>query len=321
MKFSKDALNIDAQKVAREITDFIKQTVSASFKRYGAVVGISGGIDSSVVAALCVRAFGPEKVLGVIIPEKESSPESQPIAERLASRLGIEHTVENITGGLEAFGTYRRRDEAIKRVFPAYDPPDDKVKIVLPSDILERDGLNVFSATVIRPDGTSETRRLPIREYFEIVAASNTKQRTRMMTLYYHGEDRNYAVVGTANKNEHAQGFFVKYGDGGVDLQPIAHLFKTQIFQLGAYLDLPGEIQERTPTTDTYSAEVTQTEFFFRLPFGELDLLWFAMEKEIPLSEVGEVTGLREDQIQRVYRDIQRKMKTTEYLRCKAIQI
>jgi NAD+ synthase len=102
-----------------------------------------------------------------------------------------------------------------------------------------------------------------LREYLQIVAASNLKQRTRMSTLYYHAEMRNYAVIGTANKNEHDQGFFVKYGDGGVDIQPIAHLFKTQVYQLARYLGVPEEIQQRPPTTDTYSASCTQEEFSF----------------------------------------------------------
>jgi len=321
MAFSKDALHINAEKVTNQIIDFIKTAVREKLNRNGAVVGISGGIDSSVVVALCVRAFGPEKVTGIIMPEKESNPESLEIAERLAARLGITHGVEDITAILESAGTYTRRDEAVKNVFPDYKPPADKVKIILPGDLLERESLNVFSAAVVKPDGTSETRRLPVRDYLQIVAASNTKQRTRMMILYYHAEKRNFAVVGTANKNEHDQGFFVKYGDGGIDLQPIAHLFKTHIFKLAAYLDLPEEIQTRTPTTDTYSAEVTQTEFFFRLPFDLLDLLWVAMERNIPIGEVEEATGLKEDQIQRVYRDIRRKRQTTEYLRARPLLI
>jgi NAD+ synthase len=319
MAFSKNALHLDAEKETRRMVDFIKDTILSAFNRQGAVIGISGGIDSSVVAALCVRALGPDRVLGILMPEKESSPDSREIAERLAARLGIDHRVEDITAVLESMETYGKRDEAVKRVFPGYDPPADKVKIVLPGDLLERESLNVFSATVVKPDGTSETRRLPVKDFLQIVAASNTKQRTRMMTLYYHAEKRNYAVVGTANKNEYDQGFFVKYGDGGIDLQPIAHLFKTQIFQLGAHLDLPKEILDRTPTTDTYSAEATQTEFFFRLPFDLLDLLWYAMEQDVPLEEAASAAGLTEEQVERIYRDIRRKKQTTAYLRCRPL--
>ena len=133
--------------------------------------------------------------------------------------------------------------------------------------------------------------------------------------LYYHADRLNYAVIGTGNKNEHEQGFFVKYGDGGADIKPIAHLFKTQVFQLAAHLGIPQEIQERTPTTDTYSAECTQEEFFFRVPFEIGDIVWYAMEKDVPVGEVAKELGLAEDQVVNIQNDIRRKIKATEYLR------
>jgi NAD+ synthase len=136
-----------------------------------------------------------------------------------------------------------------------------------------------------------------------------------MSMLYYHADRLNYAVIGTGNKNEHDQGFFVKYGDGGADLKPIAHLFKTQVFQLAADLGIPEEIRNRTPTTDTYSAECTQEEFFFRVPFEVGDLIWYAMEKNVPLSEISKEISLPEDQIINIQNDIKRKIKATEYLR------
>jgi NAD+ synthase len=175
--------------------------------------------------------------------------------------------------------------------------------------------LNVFSVTVIRPDGTEETKPLPAREMLQIVAASNLKQRARMSTLYFHAEARQFAVMGTANKNEHGQGFFVKYGDGGVDIQCIAHLFKTQVYQLARHLDVPKDIQTRTPTTDTYSAPCDQQEFFYRLPFETMDLLWHALDQKTPIAEVASAMGLSEVQVQRGYDDLTRKMRTTDFLR------
>ena len=136
-----------------------------------------------------------------------------------------------------------------------------------------------------------------------------------MSMLYYHAEARNYAVIGTGNKNEHELGFFVKYGDGGADVKPIAHLFKTQVFQLAKYLDIPEEIQRRTPTTDTYSAEQTQEEFFFRLSFDILDRIWSGWEKGVPVETIAGVLKLTPTQVENVIKDIQRKKKTTEYLR------
>jgi NAD+ synthase len=287
-----------------------------TLRRYGAVVGISGGIDSSVVLALSVRAFGPQRVVAVMMPEKDSDPDTQRLATMLAQHYGVEPLLENITTVLDGFGCYPRRDEAIRRVFPEYDPAAGyKAKIVLPQNLLDEDTLNIFSLTIISPDGAEQSKRLPTREYAQIVAASNFKQRARMSMLYYHAELRNYAVIGTPNKNEHDQGFFVKYGDGGADVRPIVHLFKTQVYQLARYLDVPAEIQQRTPTTDTYSATTTQEEFFFRLPFETMDLLWYGQEHNVPLEDVAQALGLATVQVQRAFNDFTRKQRTTEYLR------
>ncbi len=251
-----------------------------------------------------------------MMPDKDSDPASETYARELAGRFNLTPVREEITGALTGFDCYRRRDEAIRRVFPEYDATKGfKVKIVLPQDLLDGGTLNVYSATVISPDGHEKTRPLPPREMLEIVAATNLKQRTRMAILYVHAESRQFAVIGTANKNEHAQGFFVKYGDGGVDVQPIAHLYKTQVYQLASYLGVPASIQKRTPTTDTYSAPCDQQEFFYRLPFETLDLIWFGLEHEVPAEEVAKVMGLTATQVQHVFEDIQRKERTTRYLR------
>jgi NAD+ synthase len=315
MRFSKNSLNLDPAKETERIVSFLQQNIRQNMRR-GAVVGISGGIDSAVVLALAVRAFGPGRVVAVMMPDMDSDPISEQLARELAAKYGVEPILENITRALEGFDCYRRRDGAVKRVVPDFDASKGyKSKIVLPQDLLEGDTLNVFSVTVIRPDGSQETKPLPAREMLEIVAASNLKQRARMSTLYFHAEARQFAVIGTANKNEHAQGFFVKYGDGGVDIQPIAHLFKTQIYQVAKYLEVPKGIQERPPTTDTYSAPCDQQEFFYRLPFETLDLLWLAMESNAPKAEVAAAMGLSEVQVQRGFDDITRKIRTTQFLR------
>src|SRR5207248_9415116 len=175
-----------------------------------------------------------------MMPDKDSDKLSEHLARELAQKFGVNPILEDITRALEGFDCYHRRDEAIARVFPEYNAAKGyKAKIVLPQDLLDKDTLNVFSVTVIRPDGSEETKPLPPREMLEIVAASNLKQRSRMSTLYFHAEARQFAVIGTANKNEHAQGFFVKYGDGGADIQPIAHPFKTQVYPLARSLRVP----------------------------------------------------------------------------------
>jgi NAD+ synthase len=316
MAFSKHSIDIDPAVETARIVAFLQKTVRQDFRRFGGVVGISGGIDSSVVLGLSVRAFGVNRVTAIMMPEKDSDPDTERYARLVADHFGVEPVLENITPVLDGFGCYPRRDEAIRRVFPEYDAAAGyKSKIVLPQNLLDEDTLNVFSLTIYTPTGEEKSQRLPLRDYFQIVAASNMKQRTRMSLLYYHAELRNYAVIGTANKNEHDQGFFVKWGDGGADVRPIGHLFKTQVYQLAEFLEVPLAIRQRPPTTDTYSAPTTQQEFFFRLPFETMDLLWYAQEHDVPVTEVAQVMGLTEVQVQRAYDDFTRKGHTTEYLR------
>ncbi|GIK59829.1 MAG: NAD(+) synthase [Ignavibacteriota bacterium] len=314
MKFTKDSINIEPAKVFSEISSKLKEDVTKKLRKRGAVVGISGGIDSSVVLAICAKTFGADHVLGVMMPENDSNPDSLELAKKLSAKFNTKYVVENMTEALAGYGCYKRRDEAIKNVFPEFNN-NYKAKITLPTNLMEKESLNVFQLTIIDPAGKLKSERLPLKEYLQIVAASNFKQRSRMSMLYYHAEARNYAVIGTGNKNEHEQGFFVKYGDGGADIKPIAHLFKTQVFQLAEYLEVPDEIRKRTPTTDTYSAEQTQEEFFFRVPFGILDRVWYGWEQNVPPNEIAKALELTEENVESIIHDTQRKIRTTEYLR------
>ena len=314
MAFHRDILRIDAGPIAEKLESNLRRDVRQTLRRSGAVVGISGGLDSSVVLALCARALGPERVLGVMMPETESGDDSIALAREVANRFGVETLVEDLTDALTGFDCYARRDEAIQRVFPEYDS-SYKAKITLPGNVLDSDTLNVFYLTIISPDGEERSSRLNVRDYLQIVAASNFKQRSRMTMLYYHAELRNYAVIGTPNKNEHDQGFFVKWGDGGYDVAPIRHLYKTQVFQLAEYLGVPASIREATPTTGTYSAPTTQEEFFFRMPFETMDLIWYALEHEVPASDVARVMNLTQHQVERAFADLVGKQRTTQYLR------
>ncbi len=320
MAFTKDSLKIDAAEVTDQLCGTIAEQIGQRMHKRGAVVGVSGGIDSSVVSALCARALGPDKVLGLMLPEQESASESKVLAQAVADKFGFETLTENITPGLAGMGCYERRDEAIRKVFPEFDE-SHKCKISIPNNIIEQQAFTFFTLTIETPDGEVKSKRMPTDVYLQVVAASNLKQRLRMTTLYYHAERRNWAVVGTGNKDEHEQGFFVKWGDGGTDLKPIAHLFKIQVYQLAEYLGVPDEILSRTPTTDTYSAEQTQEEFFFGLDFYTMDMLWHAMETDVPPAEAAEVFGLTAEEVERGYKNIRRKIEATEYLRMNPLEI
>lgn len=314
MKFSKDLINIDAEAEIERISTKLKSTIGKKFRKRGAVIGISGGLDSSVVLALCVKAFGNRKVLAVMMSEKESSVDNLTLSQKLIEKFNVESVLEDITPALTGLGCYDRRDQAIKRIFPEFGN-NYKTKIILSNDLLETNSLNFFKLQIISPDGETKSERLPLKEYLEIVAASNFKQRTRMSILYYHAELRNYAVIGTPNKNEHEQGFFVKYGDHGADIKPIVHLFKTQVYQLGNSLGIPSEILKRTPTSDTYSAEQSQEEFFFRTPFDILDRVWFGWEKGYSFEEISVVLGISANQVQNIVKDIEQKQRSSEFLK------
>lgn len=313
-RFSKDILQIEnIEAVVNDLAKRLKNDVSFNLKRKGAIVGISGGIDSSVTLALAAKAMGPENVLGIMMPEKDSSAESKALALKLADKFGVKAIEEDITGALEGFGCYTRRDEAVAKVFPEYNPKEYQMKIGIKS--INNNLPPVFSVTIVDKNGVNQSKMLPANEYLQIVAASNFKQRCRLSMLYYHADRLYYAVIGTPNKHEVEQGFFVKYGDGGADVMPIAHLYKSQVYQVAKFLGVPQEIIDRTPTTDTYTAEQTQEEFFYQMPYQEMDMIWYGFENDISPEEAGAVLGKTADEIKMIYSNISRKQISTEYLR------
>lgn len=309
--FSREVLSVDAASVVDRIAAAIHVGVLKDLKRKGVVLGLSGGIDSSVVAALSVLALGKERVLALLMPERESSDESTRLGQLVADHLGIETVLEDITPMLEASDCYRRRDEAIREVIPEYGP-DFKCKLVLPS-LSEEATYRLFSIVAEASDGTRVTARLTPRSYQGVVAATNFKQRIRKLLEYYHADRLNYAVAGTPNRLEYDQGFFVKNGDGAADLKPIAHLYKTQVYQVAKYLRIPDEVRQRPPTTDTYSLSQSQEEFYFSVPYDQMDLCLYGMNHGIASSEVAHAAGLTPNKVEQLYRDITAKRKATRY--------
>ncbi|HET8760232.1 MAG TPA: NAD(+) synthase [Nitrospiria bacterium] len=317
--FSKDVLTIDPEPTVRRIAEAIRTQVGATLKRRGVVLGLSGGIDSSVTAALCANALGPERVLGLLMPEQDSSDDSLRLGRLLAEHFRIPTVVEAIGPLLDASGCYRRRDEAIRAQVPQYDK-GYRCKIVL-ANILEHEGYNFFRLVVESDRGERTTVRLSAQTYLAIVAATNMKQRARKFFEYYHADRLQYAVAGTPNLLEYDQGFFVKNGDGAADIKPIAHLYKSQVYQLAAYLGVPGEIRQRPPTTDTYSLAQSQEEFYFSLPYDKMDLCLYGKNHQVPPADVAKVIGLTAEQVGRVYRDIDVKRSATRYMHLKPLLV
>lgn len=304
-------LALDAQKEITRIAETLRSQVLKHLRRRGIVLGLSGGIDSSVTAALAVRAVGAGKTLGVLMPERDSDPESLRLGKLVADAFGIPYVIEDIGPILDAAGCYRRRDEAIRKVVPDFGP-EWGCKAVI--DGAGHGGLNLTSLVTQSPSGETRKVRMPLDVYQAVIAATNMKQRTRKQLEYYHADRLNYAVAGTPNRLEYDQGFFVKNGDGAADVKPIAHLYKTQVYQLAGALGVPAEILGRPPTTDTWSIPQTQDEFYFALPYREMDICLFALTHGIDAADTARAIGLTVEQVENVWRDIASKRRATRYL-------
>lgn len=310
--FSSETLRIDAGGEAERIVAALREQVRKTLRKRGLVLGLSGGIDSSVSVALAARALGPENVFCLFMPEFDSDPESLDLGKVVADTFGVASTIEDIGPTLQAMGCYARRDAFIQRLVPDYGPGWGS-KIVI-ANALQGEGFNISSLVVESPEGIQQKLRMPADVYLGIVAATSFKQRTRKQFEYFHADRLNFAVLGTPNRLEYDQGFFVKNGDGAADVKPIAHLYKSQVYQLAAHLGVPAAVCARPPTTDTFSLAQTQEEFYFALPYDRMDLCLYGLNNAIPAAEVAAAASLTEDQVDRVWRDIVAKRKATRYL-------
>ena len=303
-------LQMNLNKEVERICQFIKKQVGGTFRKKGTVVAVSGGIDSSTTTALCARALGREHVFALLMPERDSSSDSLRFGEMLVQHLKIPHQVIDIAPVLESMGCYRFRDEAIREVIPEYSA-GWKSKIVLGGGALPGSGINFFSVVVASPEGLEIRKRLPWGNYLQVVAATNMKQRTRKSLEYFHADRLNYAVAGTPNLLEYDQGFFVKLGDGAADLKPIAHLYKSQVYAMACHLGLPEELCTRKPTTDTYSLDQTQEEFFFQVSYTLLDLIHSGHSQGLSAEMIAAEAATHVDVVRSVIKDVEQKRQAT----------
>jgi len=305
-----NVLRLDLAAEVERIGERLRHIVARDLHRRGVVVALSGGVDSSVCAALAARALGPQRVFGLLLPERESSDASSRLGRAVAERCGIPWVEESIASTLEAIGCYRWRDEAIRRVVPEYtDAWRNKIVIAR-----EPGGAYSFFKIVLQPPkGERIEIRLPHEEYLQIVAATNFKQRVRKTIEYFHADRLNYAVVGTPNRLEYDQGFFVKNGDGSADVKPIAHLYKTQVYALARHLGLPEDVCRARPTTDTYSLEQSQEEFYFGLPYEKMDLALWAHNHGVAPAALARSLNVSEPEAVAIYATIDAKRRGTRY--------
>jgi NAD+ synthase len=306
-----NVLDLDYEAEANHIAARLRETTARQLHRRGLVVAISGGIDSSVSCALAVRALGPDRVFTLILPEQDSSDDSAVRATLLAQHLGVRTETVDIAPALAAIGCYTARDAAVRNALPEYGD-GWKFKIVIDGGSEGR--INRFRLIAQSPDGAHHERDLALADYLTIVAATNFKQRIRKTLEYFHADRLNYGVVGTPNRVEYDQGFFVKNGDGSADVKPIAHLYKSQVYGMARHLGLPDRVCAAIPTTDTYSLSQGQDEFYFALPYQQMDIALWALNHGRPASELATALDLSETQAQAVYDDIQNKRRTTRYL-------
>jgi NAD+ synthase len=313
---SGDPLALDVDAAVVQLTERLRAGVRELGRR-GAVVAVSGGVDSGVCAALAVRALGPGRVLLLRLPERDIGGGASDLGLELAQSLGAPSEEESITAALEGLGCYRRRDAAIRMVVPDYEPTwRHKLVRSAPTG-----GIIVFSLVVERPDGTTEERVLPSAAYRALIAATNMKQRVRKLIEYTWADQLGYAVIGTPNLLEFDQGFFVKGGDGLADVKPIAHLYKTQVYELAQALGLPDAIARRAPTTETFSLPQTQEEFYFGHPYERMDLLVWARDAGVSAGELAPHVGLVPEAVEAAYWEIDRRRVATSYLHAAALTL
>lgn len=305
-------LRIDADAEIARIAEAIQTQVRFSLFRSGVVLGLSGGIDSTVTAALCVRALGPDAVIGISMPERDSDRETEDLGTVAANHLGIRTFAEDITGTLEACGCYRRQETAISGAIPDFQP-GTPFKLVTPGILREEDA-DDYRLAFPGPDGTLREEPLPLEALRALVAATNFKQRVRKMLEYYYADRFQYAVAGTPNRLEYDLGFFVRNGDGAADIKPIAHLYKSQVYALAERMNLPESIVTRPPTTDTFPLPQSQEEFFFGLPLELLDLCLFCRNEKISVAQTAEAANLSEKQVRTIFGDLAAKRALAEYL-------
>ena len=300
------------EKTVNKISDFIKDEISNSFQKSGAVVGLSGGIDSAVTTSLCAKSLGSEKVLGLIMPEKESDSKSQIHAKKVAEKYNIKTKIIDITSILESFEVYQNKESIIKEKFPDFSI-NCKYRMMITSKLKNLIGIPFLE--ILDEKNKQHKLKISSSEFLTLTAATSIKHRVRMTMLYFHAEKNNFCVAGTTNKSEYLQGYFVKYGDGGSDIEPLVNLYKSQIYQLGEFLKVPIEILTKDPSPDVWSFTTSDQEFFYSVPYDIVDLLMYARENNLSIKDVQKLSNLSQENIKILMRVQDQKYAKSQHMR------
>lgn len=295
-----------------EITEFVKKEVFEIFEKKGIIIGLSGGIDSAITAALCAKSIGSEKILGLILPEKESDVNSKNLALQIAEKYNIETETIDITNILESFGVYENKEKIVKEKFQNYNEKC-KYRVVVPPKLENNIGIPFLEIL----DDKNALHKLKISsfDFLNLTAATSIKHRVRMTMLYNYAEKNNFTVVGTTNKTEYLQGYFVKYGDGGSDIEPLVHLYKTQIYQIANFLKLPEEIINQDASPDVWSFKTSDEEFFYAVPYNIVDLILYGRENNISISEIAKFSKIGSEKVEKLIQFQNQKQNKSQTMR------
>lgn len=241
-----DSMSIDAPKLVEKISNFVLHQIEVSSLK-GAIVAVSGGIDSAVVLSLTVKALGTSNVIALTMPERDITPESD-ITDvmRLSDALHVTCDIVEITPIIHV----------MRKILPLYDP----------------------------------TNKVPL---------GNIKARARMIIAYHYANVMKRMVIGSTNKTEWLTGYFTKYGDGAVDLMPIADIYKSQVRQLARYLDIPERIVSKTPTAGLWPGQSDEGELGVSYDF--LDLILYGKEMGMSEQEISSQLKIAPLLIQKIF--------------------